>query len=402
MAPVRRYDSGGTLAPPTRLPNGWLRAEGLPTRVGIFNYRLPDGRIRKELRLPEEVFHPDSMASFRSVPITSEHPPEHLTAANTRLYQRGHVDGEVVRDGDYVRATLLVTDDELIRDMESGVRAELSNGYACELGETPGLWEGQPYDAIQRNIRGNHLAVVTAGRAGPTCAVRMDACDAVQVTPDVDMAGGAAVPSEAASSPTSEGVAMETVPVIIGGKAYAVPKDVAEALTAQAAQYQQALDAAKEETETAKEESATQVEEAKKATDTANAKADSLARELEAMKKARQDAEDPVKLRERVQARVCLEKRSGAVLGAAVKMDALDDKAVKLAVLGKLAPDVKLDGKSDDYVQALFDMEVARFEKDRGSLHADAAAAPPGDAPSPRAAYEKTLTSSWKRDSARK
>ncbi|NNB91279.1 hypothetical protein, partial [Corallococcus exiguus] len=65
MAPVRRYDSGGTLAPPTRLPNGWLRAEGLPTRVGIFNYRLPDGRIRKELRLEEEVFHPDSMASFR-------------------------------------------------------------------------------------------------------------------------------------------------------------------------------------------------------------------------------------------------------------------------------------------------------------------------------------------------
>jgi hypothetical protein len=39
------------------------------TRVGIFEYRRPDGSIRRELRLPEEVFAQESLASYKGKPV---------------------------------------------------------------------------------------------------------------------------------------------------------------------------------------------------------------------------------------------------------------------------------------------------------------------------------------------
>ena len=49
--------------------------------------------------------------------------------------------------------------------MKSAGLKELSLGYNLDLDETPGEWEGQPYDAVQRNIVINHLALVL--EAGP-------------------------------------------------------------------------------------------------------------------------------------------------------------------------------------------------------------------------------------------
>ena len=65
---VLRLDRG-TLAPPRRRDNGWLEVEGRLARVGIQEYDGPDGKVRRELRLPEEVFRPATMASFRLVKI---------------------------------------------------------------------------------------------------------------------------------------------------------------------------------------------------------------------------------------------------------------------------------------------------------------------------------------------
>jgi hypothetical protein len=50
-------------------------------------------------------------------------------------------------------------------------KRELSAGYRCLYEVTAGVWNGLHYDAIQRNIRGNHLALVTEGRMGPDVAV---------------------------------------------------------------------------------------------------------------------------------------------------------------------------------------------------------------------------------------
>jgi hypothetical protein len=56
-------------------PEGFLRIPAAVTRVGVFNYKQPDGSVIRELRLPEEVFNPDSLSSLKSIPITNDHPP---------------------------------------------------------------------------------------------------------------------------------------------------------------------------------------------------------------------------------------------------------------------------------------------------------------------------------------
>jgi hypothetical protein len=62
-------------------------------------------------------------------------------------------------------------DKATIADVEGGKR-ELSNGYASLIDFTPGeTVNGQHYDAVQRQIRGNHVAVVDKGRAGPMCRI---------------------------------------------------------------------------------------------------------------------------------------------------------------------------------------------------------------------------------------
>ena len=42
---------------------GFFYDEPILTRTGIFDYKNPDGSIRRELRLPEQVFDPDSLSS---------------------------------------------------------------------------------------------------------------------------------------------------------------------------------------------------------------------------------------------------------------------------------------------------------------------------------------------------
>ena len=56
------------------------------------------------------------------------------------------------------------------RRVEAG--AQLSNGYLADFDFTPGTSpEGEAYDATQSNIRGNHIALVEAGRCGESCRI---------------------------------------------------------------------------------------------------------------------------------------------------------------------------------------------------------------------------------------
>lgn len=180
-ARVRRFDVG-ELAPPERLPNGWLRASGRIARVGLQEYEDAGGGSHVELRIPEEVFDPASLRSFALVPVTNTHPPVLLDARTAKTYAVGSVGEVVERDGetDFVRATLMLTDEQAITYAEAG-RAELSNGYTCRLDATqiPELvakW-GR-YDFVQREIRGNHVALVDVARAGPEARLRLDGSDA--------------------------------------------------------------------------------------------------------------------------------------------------------------------------------------------------------------------------------
>jgi hypothetical protein len=69
-----------------------------------------------------------------------------------------------------LRGNVKVFSEKLSNLIDSG-KKELSIGYRCLYDLTPGVYNGQQYDAVQREIRGNHLALVEEGRAGPEVAV---------------------------------------------------------------------------------------------------------------------------------------------------------------------------------------------------------------------------------------
>ena len=124
-------------------------------------------RVFTVRRSPEEVFSETALASFEGKPVTDDHPPELLTPDTVTMYLKGHA--ENVRRGtgewqDYVVADLHVQDRGLIDAIQRGKR-EISCGYEYDcIRNADGNY-------CQKNIRGNHIAVVERGRAGKRAAI---------------------------------------------------------------------------------------------------------------------------------------------------------------------------------------------------------------------------------------
>lgn len=162
-----------------RTDDGYLVAEAKVARTGIQEYlarelglsdRDPNSVIRV-YRPESEVFSQETMRSFAHRPMTLGHPNQMVNADNWKAVAIGYTGDEVTRDGDYVRVPLVMMDAAAIKAVEDGVR-EFSMGYTAEIvfqdGVTP---EGEPYDAIQTQIKNNHLALVSRGRAGSECRI---------------------------------------------------------------------------------------------------------------------------------------------------------------------------------------------------------------------------------------
>lgn len=389
---VRRYDAG-ECSGARKLPNGWLRADATIARTGIQLYARGDGTVRREYRPPEEVFDEATLESFEMVPVTDDHPPGLLDDSNATTYSKGHLGEEVKADEDLVKvvAPLFIMDGELVAKVLDG-KQELSCGYTCDLDDTPGEVDGEAYDCVQRRIRGNHVAVVDVGRAGPDVRIRLDTSDGVAIRG----------PHQAGHSPEEL-----NVPVKI--KIDAIDFDVAEPV-AQAIEKERKAradeaartDAALKDLATAEKAKADELAKEKARADMAESNAKRLdawvpmcfgmrcqpgsvccqacpvktecasvyggpvpgnpasAMTMDGCKEAvkttaKADAEAATAA---ARARVQLEAKVSEVLGAEAKLDGTDVD-LKRAVVAKLAPDVKLDGQGDAYVAAAYDLALA-------------------------------------------
>lgn len=172
---VHRFDVA-TLGNAERTPQGFLRIPAYLTRVGVLEYRRADGTVVRELRPREEVFKADSLATLSAAPVTDLHPSTMVTPANVRELQIGHVSDQVRADGALVAGYVTVQDEAAIAAVQAGKRRELSCGYACRIDATPGVYEGERYDQVQRDITYNHVAIGPRnwGRAGRDVALRVD------------------------------------------------------------------------------------------------------------------------------------------------------------------------------------------------------------------------------------
>lgn len=176
---VTRFDFG-TVGSATRTQVGGIRVKARLARTGILEYRFPDGSVRRELRLPEEVFKADSLATLEDATVTDlNHHRGLLNARNWKDATLGHARG-IRRDGQYVAGDLVIHDAKTAADVETRKLSDISCGYRCDLEWTEGEHDGQRFDAIQRNIKYNHVAILPRGmgRAGTDVSIRLDATDA--------------------------------------------------------------------------------------------------------------------------------------------------------------------------------------------------------------------------------
>lgn len=304
MTTVHRSDHGTFTA--IKTDEGFLVDTPIVARIGIQEYRRADGSIRREFRPPEEVFAAEALSSLRGKPITLDHAIPRVTAKDAHRVTIGTMLTEGKQDGDHVRADITIHSPDSIGD-----RRELSLGYTAVLDETPGEWNGQKYDAIQRNIRVNHLSVVKKGRAG-VARLNLDG--------DEDF------------STQQEQQTMTTVKVKLdNGIEYDAAPEVSvelNKLRADAAEFRTKLDATQ-------------------------AKADTLQAKVDAQEDAVKAAREQG--RADALARIALETTA-----TKLKVDhaGKTDREVKEAVIKAVRKDADLTGKSDVYIDAAFDMAV--------------------------------------------
>ncbi|MBL0320463.1 MAG: DUF2213 domain-containing protein [Alphaproteobacteria bacterium] len=167
----------------SKTPEGFLVCHDVPITVAGDMYYSPEsfdsdikaknGHVRVAKKI-EDIHSDETIRSFEGKPITLGHPKSEdglglfVTPENARELTRGVIQN--VRPGsgkmfDKLLADFVITDKEAIDLVESGSVREVSCGYNYEAANVhDGFFE-------QTNIRGNHVALVPRGRAGPQCAI---------------------------------------------------------------------------------------------------------------------------------------------------------------------------------------------------------------------------------------
>lgn len=121
---------------------------------------------------PDELFRPETIESYQGVDVTDNHPPGNtVNAATWKTYSIGTL-SNVRKEGEFLIGDLLIKDSDVIQQIQSQERLELSLGYGAELHLISGTAaDGTPYQAEFKNFYGDHVALVKYGRCGGDCRI---------------------------------------------------------------------------------------------------------------------------------------------------------------------------------------------------------------------------------------
>ncbi len=318
---------------------GNLRVNAVIARIGVQDYPQQDGTLIREFRPPDEV--QTSVASLSDIPITIDHPEKPVNPTNYKDLSKGHTSPCRYEDG-LVKTRLNVMDQEGVKVALSTHR-QLSVGYTCRLDWIPGIWidelglagekgKSHEYDCIQRDIKGNHVALVPFARAGDIASIQ----DSILGNPSKELIIMAKIVHDS------------RVFEIEGTDAEAIAKLFEDSKTEKTAFMKKLSEAEKSEEEKKKE-----AEDASKKCDNLQATIDGLTQKLE---KAEVKLDADVIATE-VKARMEI---ISEVKDSLTTIDySLDATGLKKAYLLTVASDsvkVKLDTASVDYIAALYDV----------------------------------------------
>ena len=366
-------------------PEGYLRAWATIARTGVQQYSDADGSIRREYRPESEVASPKSLASFAGKAITLEHPTVLLDSSNTKDYQIGFSGTEVVYDNGFVRAVMTITDEDAIKRIMRGDAKEVSAGYRVNYEASPGVTDsGENYDGIQKEISGNHIAVVHRGRAGPQVKLhldRLDAADPSLFTFTEDSSMTAKVNFDGAEFEVTESVALAvTKEREDAKKSYEDMKKMYDGMMSKASEMKEEMDAMEKEM--------------KGKCDSAEGRADALSEEVNSLK-ADLEAAQKVNVDSLVEERIALIDKARTSLDSAFDFAGKTVREIMEASVKSVRGDIDLSERSDDYVTAMFDTlaDVARSDSTDELRKAVASIASPVSAPS---SYMDKLQNAWK------
>ena len=380
---------------------GFLIDHPIVTTVGIFEYMNPDGSIRRELRLPEEVFAPESLESYKGKPIIVTHRAGRVTTDNVEKKTIGTMLTAAVKDGENVRVEIVIHNTDALK---TGLR-ELSLGYDLDLDETPGEWNGQPYDAIQRNIRVNHLALVSAARAGEQARLNIDEKENLTGGPEMEqnktdsglspeeleeaIADFIAKKNAATTSTDSNTATGDTTPApdgevttTVNPEEQANDEDVVQSVKER--RDRRDAETASNSKETALETITQQdadidallklIEQLRAKSDFADANADSNDTSNTDCGTVQKDGDESksqsLNLDSAAIDRLVASKIDVIRTADQLHLDGVDVMSVKdgkKTVIKSVYPDMRLDGKSDDYIDALFDLTKQKIKSDNGT-----------------------------------
>lgn len=366
-------------SPAEKTAEGFLIARAPATSVGVFAYRNADGTPRYELRLPEEVFADESLASLKMKPLTLLHPDQAVTPDNIEQLQVGSVGSDIETDSYRVYIPLAVTKADGIAAVESGSARALSCGYTCDIEWTSGTWMGVHYDCIQRNIRYNHVALVPVARAGDGNAIRMDGFGELEKLP------------ENYNQTNEEEMNLKTIH-LDGADFQAEPQVIAALDKAQ-----NRADAAEKELDQLRTDSKAAAEKAAAEKAAVEAERDTFKERLDAMEK-----EMPGKISAAVKDRLDIVGKATAA-GVEVRDD-MAEMDIKKAVILKQFPSAQLDGKDESYVNARFDCACELIKADaENKSRKDAAETTPHNVnptaqeklEASKKAYNERMDSAW-------
>ena len=160
-----------------RTEDGRLHCEGSFCCDGVLEYRQPDGSIVHELRRPETNAELATVESFKLLPLVIEHPYVGLLNSESyKDYTVGMTDSSAYYDKTegVIKGLVSFFDAKAIALIDAREKEQLSAGYTCDIKQGEGVWNGQHYDREQINVRANHLALTSRGRAGGDVRLRLD------------------------------------------------------------------------------------------------------------------------------------------------------------------------------------------------------------------------------------
>lgn len=346
---VQRYDRGVVRGEATLTDEGYIRANAVVTRTGIFLYNNPDGSLRRELRHPDDVWNEDSIASMELIPVTNNHPEEKLVnAQNFKKLAIGYTGETIRKDGDYILANVVITDSDGVNWVQNQGRKELSLGYTVDLHPENGSYNGEPYDFRQRNIRYNHLAIVNQARAGGEARIALDSQDTVEILTEefqmskrkikIDEEEVMVEPqtAEYVDRLLSDLKNLEDEKKRVDDEIKMI-RDKLERTEAERDSYKERMDDPKE----------------KNGATTAEAKMDAAS-----FQKAVSERVKVIKFAEQT-----LEKSKRA------NLDSMSDLDIKKAVIAQCRKTISLDGKSPAYIEAMFDTIID--DRSKGQVNVD-------------------------------